>query len=46
VRVDEVVLDSFVTSEADSGKYTDNRIIVALAVIKANVLRFGMVDPK
>jgi hypothetical protein len=32
------------TSEADTGMNTDNRVIVAVAAIKADVLRFGLGD--
>jgi hypothetical protein len=40
------LLDYMVTDEAEAGRYTDNRVIVALASIKADVLRFGLKDPQ
>ena len=38
------LLDYMLASEAEDGRYTDNRVIVALASIKADVLRFGLKD--
>jgi len=38
------VLDYFVANEVDTGQYTDNRAIVAVAAIKAGMLRFGLGD--
>jgi len=38
------VLDQIMTNEAESGTNTDNRVIVAVAAIKADVLRFGLGD--
>ena len=35
-------LDQLMTNEADTGMNTDNRVIVGLAAIKADVLRFGL----
>jgi hypothetical protein len=32
------------TNEQDTGAYTDNRVMVAVAAIKADVLRFGMIN--
>jgi hypothetical protein len=36
------VLDWLMINEQDTGAYTDNRVMVAVAAIKADVLRFGM----
>jgi len=36
------VLDQLMINEADTGMNTDNRVIVAIAAIKADVLRFGL----
>jgi hypothetical protein len=38
------VLDQLMTNEAWSGMNTDNRVIVAVAAIKADILRFGLGD--
>ena len=38
------VLDQIMTNEAWSGMNTDNRGIVAVAAIKADILRFGLGD--
>jgi len=38
------VLDQIMTNEAESGANTDNRVLVAVASIKADVLRFGLGD--
>jgi hypothetical protein len=38
------VLDYLVTTEAESGAHADHRVIVGLAAIKADVLRFGLKD--
>jgi hypothetical protein len=38
------VLDQIMTNEAWSGMNTDNRVIVAVAAIKADILRFGLGD--
>ena len=38
------VLDQIMTNEAESGANTDNRVILAVAAIKADVLRFGLGD--
>jgi hypothetical protein len=35
-------LDQLMTTEADSGAHVDNRAIVAVACIKADVLKFGL----
>ena len=36
------VLDYLITNERDTGPYTDNRVMVAVAAIKADVMRFGL----
>jgi hypothetical protein len=38
------VLDQLMINEADAGMHTDNRVIVAVAAIEADVLRFGLND--
>jgi hypothetical protein len=38
------VLDQLMIDEAESGANNDNRVIVAVAAIKADVLRFGLGD--
>jgi hypothetical protein len=38
------VLDQLMTNEADTAMNTDDRVIVAVAAIKADVLRFGPSD--
>ena len=38
------VLDQLMINKADTGANTDNRVIVAVAAIKADVLRFGFGD--
>jgi Arc/MetJ-type ribon-helix-helix transcriptional regulator len=40
------VLEFLVASAAVDGEHTDNRLIVAIASIKADVIRFGLNDPK
>ena len=40
------VLEFLVESAAVDGEHTDNRLIVAIASIKADVIRFGLNDPK
>jgi hypothetical protein len=37
-------LDQLMINEAESGMHNDNRLIVAVAAIKADVLRFGLND--
>jgi hypothetical protein len=39
-------LDFLVASEAVDGEHTDNRLMAAIASIKADVIRFGLNDPK
>ena len=39
------ILDSLVTKDAEEGHLIENRIIVALGAIKADVIRFGLKDP-
>ena len=36
------VLDQLMVNEAETGTDADNRVIVAIAAIKADVLRFGL----
>jgi hypothetical protein len=36
------ILDRLVTIDAESGHYVENRIIVALGAIKADIIRFGL----
>ena len=36
------ILDRLVTTDAESGHYVENRIIVALGAIKADIIRFGL----
>lgn len=36
------ILDRLVTTDAEDGHYIENRIIVALGAIKADVIRFGL----
>jgi hypothetical protein len=35
-------LDQLMTTEAESGMNNDNRVLVAVAAIKADILRFGL----
>jgi hypothetical protein len=37
-------LDQIATSDAVAGQYTDNRLILALGAIKADLIRFGIGD--
>ncbi len=39
------ILDSLATKEVEAGHLEENRMIVALAAIKADVLRFGLREP-
>jgi len=36
------VLDRLVADEAEGGQLTNNRVLVAMAAVKADVLRFGL----
>jgi hypothetical protein len=36
------VLEYLMINEQDTGRFTDNRVMVAVAAIKADVMRFGM----
>jgi hypothetical protein len=36
------ILDRLVTTDAEDGHYVENRIIVALGAIKADIIRFGL----
>ena len=36
------VLEYLMINEQDTGPYTDNRVMVAVAAIKADVMRFGL----
>jgi hypothetical protein len=38
------ILDRLVTDDAEAGPLANNRIIVALAAVKADILRFGLKD--
>ena len=40
------VLDRYVTDEAYDAQFTDNRVMVALSAIKADILRFGLKAPE
>jgi hypothetical protein len=38
------VLQYILINEQDTGPYTDNRVIVAVAAIKAGLMRFGLIN--
>ena len=40
------ILDRLITTDVDEGHFVENRILVALAAVKADVLRFGLKDPE
>ena len=40
------ILDRLVTEDAEAGHLANNRAIVALGAIKADILRFGLKDPE
>lgn len=44
--IKEEVLERLVASEAEDGKLTNNRVAVALAAIKADLLLFRLKDPE
>jgi hypothetical protein len=38
------VLEYLIINEQDTGAYTDNCVMVAVAAIKADILRFGLAE--